>query len=62
MSMTTDIGSLIVATDGVCNGQPRIAGTAVSVRRVAGWYRTGLSPEEIAAEIGHINLAYVHAA
>lgn len=39
-----------------------MAGTGVSVRRIVGWYKMGLSPEEITAEIGHINLAQVHAA
>ena len=27
-----------------------------------GWYQLGLSPEEIAAEIPHLNLAQIHAA
>jgi uncharacterized protein (DUF433 family) len=30
--------------------------------RVAGWYRMGLTPEEIAAQWGHLSLAQVHAA
>lgn len=43
-------------------GRPVLAGTGVSVHRVAGWHKLGLSPEEIAANFGHISLALVHAA
>ena len=30
--------------------------------RVAAWYKMGLTPEEIAAQYGHISLAQVHSA
>jgi uncharacterized protein (DUF433 family) len=30
--------------------------------RVAVWYKMGLTPEEIAAQYGHLSLAQVHAA
>ena len=59
---TVEIGSLITRTDRICGGRPRIAGTGVSVRRVAVWYKLGLAPEEIADRIGHLSLAQVHAA
>jgi uncharacterized protein (DUF433 family) len=62
MPTLTDIGTLINQTPGICGGRPRIAGTGVSVRRIAGWYKMGLTPEEIAAEIPHLTLAQVHAA
>lgn len=62
MATLTDIGTLITQTPGVCGGRPRIAGTGVSVRRVAGWYKLGRSPEEIADQYGHLSLAQVHAA
>ncbi len=62
MSTITDIGSLITSSPGVCGGRPRIAGTGVSVRRVAGWYKLGRSPEEIADQYGHLTLAQVYAA
>ena len=39
-----------------------MAGTSVSVQRIAGWYKLGLSPEEIAENFGHLSLAQVHAA
>jgi uncharacterized protein (DUF433 family) len=62
MATTTDIGTLIVQTPGIVGGRPRIAGTGVSVRRIVGWYKLGLSPEEIADRVGHLSLAQVHAA
>jgi len=62
MSALTDIGALIGQTPGVCGGRPCIAGTAVSVRRIVGWYKQGMTPEEIATEIPHLTLAQVHAA
>jgi uncharacterized protein (DUF433 family) len=39
-----------------------VAGTSVSVHRIAGWYKLGLSPEEIAEHYGHLSPAQVHAA
>ena len=62
MSILTDIGTLIAQTPGICGGRPRIAGTGVSIRRIVGWYKMGFSPEEIADQYGHLNLAHVHAA
>jgi uncharacterized protein (DUF433 family) len=60
--ISSDIGALIAQTPDICGGRPRIAGTGVSIRRIAGWYKMGLSPEEIADQYGHLNLAQVHAA
>jgi uncharacterized protein (DUF433 family) len=62
MATVTDIGSFIAQTPGICGGRPRIAGTGVSVLRIAGWYKLGWSPEEISRRIGHISLAQVYAA
>ncbi len=57
-----DIGKLIVRSEDIRGGRPRIAGTGVTVRRIVGWYKLGLSPEEIADQVGHLSLAQVHAA
>src|SRR5437764_10280607 len=57
-----DIGTLIVSNPEILSGRPRIAGTGVSVKRIVVWYKLGLSPEEIADEIGHLSLAQVYAA
>jgi len=62
MAKATDIGTLIVQTPDVRGGRSRIAGTGVTVRRIVGWYRLGLTAEEIIAEIPHLSLAQVHAA
>ena len=58
----TDIGRLIVASADIRGGRPRIAGTGVTVQRIIGWYKLGLTPEEITDCFGHIDLAQVHAA
>ena len=62
MAIVTDIGTLITQSPGICDGRPRIAGTGVSVLRIAGWYKLGWTPEEISRRIGHVSLAQVHAA
>ncbi len=61
-TVTVDIGTLITRTSDVRGGRPRIAGTGVTVQRIVGWYKLGLSPEEIAGEFGHLTLAQVHTA
>jgi uncharacterized protein (DUF433 family) len=62
MSSAVDIGTLIERSPEVRNDRPRIAGTGVTVMRIAGWYNLGLTPEEIAAKIEHLTLAQIHAA
>jgi uncharacterized protein (DUF433 family) len=62
MPAVTDIGSLIERRSGFRGGRPVVAGTGVSVQRIAGWYKLGLSPEEIVDNFGHLSLAQVHAA
>ncbi len=57
-----DIGSLIDRSPEIRDGRPRIAGTGVTVRRIVGWYKLGLTAEDIVAEIPHLTLAQVHAA
>jgi uncharacterized protein (DUF433 family) len=57
-----EIGSLIDRDPAIRAGRPKIAGTGVTVMRVAGWYKMGLTPEEIATQFGHLTLAQVHAA
>lgn len=62
MSATTDIGTLITSAPEIRGGRPRLAGTGVTVRRIVVWYKMGLSPEEIADQVGHVSLAQVYAA
>src|SRR5205807_5674442 len=62
MANVTEIGSLISRREEIRGGRPCIAGTGVSVRRIAQWHNQGLIPEEIARKFGHLSLAQVHAA
>ncbi len=62
MAVVTEIGSLISRRSDIRGGRPCIAGTGVSIRRIAQWYIMGLFPEEIARKSGHLSLAQVHAA
>jgi uncharacterized protein (DUF433 family) len=62
MATVTEIGSLIARRPVIRGGRPCIAGTSVSVRRIAQWHNMGLIPEEIARKFGHLSLAQVHAA
>ena len=57
-----EIGSLIDRDLAIRAGWPKIAGTGVTVMRVAAWYKMGLTPEEIATQYGRLSLAQVHAA
>ena len=59
---SVDIGSLIARNPKIRSGRPCIAGTGVSVMRVAGWYKMGHNAEEIADKYGHLSLAQVYAA
>jgi len=62
MTAIIDIGTLIIRSPDTCGDRPRIAGTRVSVQRVAVWHKRGLTPEEIRDRFGHLNLAQIHAA
>jgi uncharacterized protein (DUF433 family) len=62
MTSGVEIGSLIERNPGIRGGRPKIAGTGLTVRRVVGWYKAGMSPEEITLEYSHLTLAQVHAA
>ena len=57
MGLTCDIGRLITRSPDIRRGRPCIAGTGGTVRRIAGWYTLGLSPEEIADRSGQLSLS-----
>jgi uncharacterized protein (DUF433 family) len=57
-----DIGTMITSKLGIHGGRPIIAGTGVTVQRIAVWHNLGYSPEEIARKIEHLTLAQIHAA
>ena len=62
MSTPTDIGTLITRSPEIRGGRPRVAGTGVTVRRIASLYRLGLNAEEITARIGHLSIGQIYAA
>src|ERR1700683_1864067 len=63
MATIIEIGSLISRRPDISNGRPCVAGTGVSVRRIARWHDMGQIPEEIVQTFGgHLSLAQVHAA
>src|ERR1039457_6918696 len=62
MASVVEIGSLIDRDREVRGGRPKIAGTGLTVGRIAGWYKMGMNPEEIALGSPHLTLALVHAA
>jgi uncharacterized protein (DUF433 family) len=62
MATTVDIGTLITRRPEIRGGRPIIAGTGITVRRIVGWYKLGLNPEEITEQLPHLTLAQVYAA
>jgi uncharacterized protein (DUF433 family) len=62
MASVIEIGTLIDRDPQIRGGRPKIAGTGLTVARIAGWYKMGMTPEEIALEYSHVTLAQVHAA
>ncbi|MDP9192398.1 MAG: DUF433 domain-containing protein [Acidobacteriota bacterium] len=62
MTVAIDIGSLIGRDPQIRGGRPCVAGTGVTVQRIATWYKLGLAPEEIVDRVGHLTVAQVDAA
>ena len=60
--MSVEINSLLIKSPEIRHGRPRIAGTGITIHRIAAWYKLGHSPEEIARRYGHITVAQVYAA
>lgn len=50
----------IVQTAGICGGRPRIRGSRISVRAIAGLVNQGETVDEIAATYPHLELAAIH--
>jgi hypothetical protein len=48
---------LIDRNPNIRGGRPKIAGTGLTVRRIAGWYKICMTPEEIALEYARLTLA-----
>jgi uncharacterized protein (DUF433 family) len=61
MSAVVDIGTLITTFPEIRGGRSRVAGTGMTVMRIAGWYKLGCSPQDMARKTG-LSLAQIHAA
>jgi uncharacterized protein (DUF433 family) len=57
-----DIGTLIIRSPEICGNRPRIAGTRMTVGRIATLWQQGLSTENIQSEYPHLKLAQIYAA
>lgn len=57
-----EVGTMITTSPGIHGGRPIIAGTGVTVQRIAVLYKNGSIPEEIARKIEHLSLAQIHVA
>lgn len=62
MPILTNIGTLIDSDPKIHGGRSLIAGTGITVRRIAIWHQQGLTPPEIITRIGHLTLSQVYAA
>ena len=62
MASVIEIGTLIDRDPKIRGGRSKLAGTGLTVSRIASWYKMGMTPEEIALEYAHLTLAQVHAA
>ncbi len=60
--MSVELDSLLTHTPEVRHDRVRIAGTGITVHRVAVLSNLGHSPEEIVRKYKHLSLAGVHAA
>jgi uncharacterized protein (DUF433 family) len=58
----TELGAMIVRSPDTLNGKPRIKDHRVGVHRVAGWWKLGLSIEEIGHRLSTLAPAEIHAA
>lgn len=53
---------MITRTPGVLGGKPCIRGHRVGVHRVAGWWKVGLTIEEIGERLSSLTPAEIHVA
>jgi uncharacterized protein (DUF433 family) len=60
--MSKNLDTLITSTQGVRHGRPCIAGTGITVHRIAILYKLGHSPDEIVRKYEHLDAAGVYAA
>jgi uncharacterized protein (DUF433 family) len=57
-----DLSGMVTRTEGICGGRPCVAGTRITISRIASFYHQGMSAEDIVSEHPHLTPAQVHAA
>jgi uncharacterized protein (DUF433 family) len=62
MALAPSLDALIEKNSPLRGGRPLIAGTGTTVRTVVGLYKLGLTAEEIATQLPHLQLAQIYAA
>ncbi len=61
-SLNTEIDSLLASSPGIRDGRPCVAGSGISVHRIAILHNLAHSPEDIVRRYEHLTAAGVHAA
>lgn len=59
---TIDIGDLLYVKEGFREGRPCLRGTGITIHTVVAAHLTGLTADEIFADLPHLTLAGIHAA
>ena len=62
MSKVIEISKLIERSPDTCGNRPRIAGTRITVGRIATLWKQGVTPEEMVSNWDYLNLAQIYAA
>ena len=52
----------ITTHPGIADGAPKIEGTRITVRTIAGYYQMGMDVDEILATLSHLTASQVHSA
>jgi uncharacterized protein (DUF433 family) len=60
--LSTEINSLLTVNPQIRHSRPCIAGTGITVHRIAILHNLGHSPEDIVRKYEHLTIAGVHAA
>ena len=58
----TELDAMITRTPGVLGGKPCVRGHRIGIHRVAGWWKLGLSIEEIGERLSSLTPAEIHVA
>ena len=58
----TELGAMIIRTPGILGGKPCMRGHRIGVHRVAGWWKLGLTIEQIGERLSTLTPAEIHAA